>query len=367
METIKNSLNQISEAWNSFFLKYKFCQEKINFTEDVETNYYGDIISYFNDTISFLSDIKYETDFQKSLFQSIGILQTMYVHQDLIDELLYIFKIESSSTQDKNPLREIRNEVIGHPVRKLKRYLLSSVFLAREFKNGNIHYVRYNKADKFKGEEKLYKLPSLITDHIEYLKKFLDIIWKKISKILLQFKKKLLVFRTLVEQEVDFKNILKMVAHYYESIYDDNFLFKEDILNPCFDRRNEHPRYNYAIQLFLETLKTYLSESINYIDELLSGKPENIDLMDISKVKFKIVTKRSKKLSRSDDFQYGFSKLLEKHPVFGITYFKKEFKKDKIILDELENMEAHIDSNLEYYASYEYLRKLFIKRGLLRI
>src|SRR5574339_176342 len=100
METVIELLEKITRTWNNYFWRYKFCQDRINFTEEIKTNYYGDILSYFNETLSSISDIKHETEFKKSIFQAIGVLQTIYAHQDLIDELLYIFKLQESPKKD---------------------------------------------------------------------------------------------------------------------------------------------------------------------------------------------------------------------------------------------------------------------------
>jgi len=79
------------------FLRIKIYQDKINFTDEVKTNYYRDNLSYYNDTIGLLSNIKFEADFQKAVFEAIGPLQIIYTRQDLIAELLFIFRATKRS------------------------------------------------------------------------------------------------------------------------------------------------------------------------------------------------------------------------------------------------------------------------------
>ena len=368
MNSVKDTLEKITSTWNSFFWDNKFCQKQINFTSEVRTNYYGDILSYFNDTLDFLENPECDTDFKKSIFQAIGILQTVYTHQDLIDELLYIFKLPKSTKQDKSPNREIRNELVGHPIRRIEGELISSVFFGREFKNGRIHYILYAKENSFKGKEVLVSLQSLVESHRKYLERFTKIIWKRIEKILRQLQKKLCVIKSLLGRNVEFDKLLKVVDHYYNQIFEDNYLFEPTILTACFEKKNEHPRYRNTVNLFINTLSEYLSETNNYIDELFQEQTKKWAEEEIPKIEVRFVSMAEEvpAITAKEDLHYEFSKLFEKHPVFGLDYFLKKFKDEPKIIEELINMKCFRESNLEYYSSYEYLRKLLIDKGLLR-
>jgi hypothetical protein len=369
MNTVKETLEKITRTWNSFFWDNKFCQKQINFTTEVRTNYYGDILSYFNDTLDFLEDIEYNPDFQKSIFQAIGTLQTIYTHQDLIDELLYIFKLDKSTKQDKSPNREIRNELVGHPIRRIEGKLISSVFFGREFKNGKIHYILYSKENNFKGKEVLHDLQSLIENHRQYLERFTGIIWKRIEKIFRQLQKKLCVITSLMERNVEFDKLLNIVDHYYNQIIKDNYLFEPKILTDCFDKQNEHPRYKNTVNLFITTLKEYLSETDEYINDLFEPQRKKWNEVEIPKIEVRFVSMDEEvpeTTPKTEDLHYEFSKLFEKHPVFGLEYFLKKFEGEPKIKEELINMRTYQESSLEYYSSLEYLRVLLIDKGLLK-
>lgn len=369
MNTVKETLEKITRTWNSFFWDNKFCQGQINFTTEVRTNYYGDILSYFNDTIDFLESLEFHPNFQKSIFQAIGTLQTIYIHQDLIDELLYIFKLHKSTKQDKNPNRQIRNELVGHPIRRIEGELISSVFFGREFKNGVIHYILYSKENNFQGKEVFHSIQSLFESHQQYLEKFTGIIWKRIEKILRQLQKKLSIIKSLLERNVEFDKLLNVVDHYYNQIFKDNYLFEPKILTECFDRQKEHPRYRNTINLFVTTLGEYLSETNKCIEELFQPKQTKWKAVEIPEIEVKFVSMSeevSEKPHKPEYLHYEFSKLFEKHPVFGLDYFFKKFKGEPEIMEELINMRNHRGSNLEYYSSYEYLRVLLIDKGLLK-
>lgn len=367
METIDNQLEKITDAWNDYFWEYKFCQNQIKFTDEIKTNYYGDILSYFNDTLNNLSKVEYESTFEKSIFQSVGILQLIYTHQDLIDELLYIFNIQKSSKSDKNPNREIRNELVGHPIRRHPKTneIISSVFFGSEFKNGVIHYILYDKGKIMSSKNMVYTIDDIIGRHTIFLEKYLNIILKKIETILKRFQKQLAELLLLVNQGIDFSKVLRLVEHRFNKIEKDNYLFKSNILTECFSRQNEHPRYKNAIDLFITTLKEYLQGTIENIDEMFEP-PKKAEYNNPVKIKIVRSNINSTKTSEQRELSYEFSKLFENHPIFGISYFKRKFQKSKILMAELINMEKNSSNTLEFYSSYEYLRVLLVKRRLLK-
>lgn len=40
-------LKQIENTWNNFILEFKACNSKIKYTDDVKSNYLGEILVYF--------------------------------------------------------------------------------------------------------------------------------------------------------------------------------------------------------------------------------------------------------------------------------------------------------------------------------
>jgi len=121
MRTIKSKLLKINYYWNKYYFTKEFFQKKINFTDEVKTNYYGDLNNYLHDTLDLVKSFKKTKSDKDYISQTIVLLQVIYTHQDLIDELLYIFKLEQSTKEDKSPNRDIRNELIGHPISRDKR------------------------------------------------------------------------------------------------------------------------------------------------------------------------------------------------------------------------------------------------------
>lgn len=367
METHSAHIEKIRHCWNYYFWDFKYCQSRIRFDEEIKTNYFGDILSYFITTYSCLKRLNHHSDSNDSIFQSIGVLQIIYVHQDLIDELLYIFKLEKSKREDKFPNREIRNKLVGHPIsRGQKNELISSSFFGDEFQNGDIHYILYSKENNFKSQEIKYHLADIINRHDIFLEKYLTIILEKIEIILREFQNELVYLNEIVNSNLHFKKIVNLVSHKYERIFRENYLFNIEILERCFDKQDEHPRYKHIVTLFLNTLKEYLPESIINIEELFSDKYKD-EFIESPKIILQYASQSENSESEVEkrNMRYEYQKLFEKHPVFGLRYFKNRFSNDVEILRELSNMEQNEEDVLEFYSSYEYLETLLKKRNLI--
>jgi len=368
MEKVKVLLDRITESWNDYFWEFKYCQDRIRFNEDIKTNYYGDILSYFNGTLDSLSNIKFTDNFQESIFQAVAILQLIYSHQDLTDELLYIFKLEESTKEDKNPNRDIRNELVGHPIRRIPKggALISSVYFGTHFKNGTIHYVLYSRENGFVGKDYFFNLTEIIYNHRTFIEKYALIILRRIKKILGELQKELSLLNRLIDESVGLENLIKLVEQFYDPILKDNYLFDPLILRTCNERRGEHPRYENTVSLFVDTLREYLPERIKSIDEIFVEKIPPTEWVTPQIIFVKAGDNAEISRDRSEHLDYEFSKLMSNHPIYDIQYFKGKFQNDDDILEELINMENNLTNKLEYYSSFEYLEVLLKKRGLLK-
>ena len=54
---VEDKLDRIADIWNYFVWDYKICSNKIKSNEDVKTNYFGDILGYFKDTLDIVFTI----------------------------------------------------------------------------------------------------------------------------------------------------------------------------------------------------------------------------------------------------------------------------------------------------------------------
>lgn len=349
----KEKLENIARIWNHYIWEYKFCQSQINFDEEIKTNYFGDILAYFQDTLELINNKPQKGSYQENVFYAIGLLQTVYVQQDLIKELLYIFKLDSdklTNEDNRNINRNLRNELIGHPMRRAVgsgEELISSVIFGNNLDNDSIHYVIYPKTNNYKGEEKYHNVNDIIVRHEEFLLKNLEEVEKKCFEILNYFLKKIEELNTLIEKEIPFEGLLRVARNQFEYVYKLNYLFVEEYLIEMNNKRSIQKRYEFGVNLFYNELKEVIKNTRADICETIGKGQRTLN-----------VTVAEDPIENNNNYNYELGKLHGKHPIFNPEYFKRLFADDVEICAELENMIENNQSDLEYYCSYEYVRYL---------
>mgnify|MGYP003641131104 CR=1 FL=1 len=298
--TPKTKLDRIAEIWNCYIWKYKYCNRQIKFNDDLRTNYFGDILNYFSDTFSVLEKKHESNSFQENFENSISFLQAIYIQQDFIEELHFIFKtgiVKGNLKEDPNYSlnREIRNESIGHPVRKIalsnnsskiekcptcgitkettknKQVLLSSVLFSNKGDSENIRYLKYHRDNNFQSVHALYSKEEILKRHYDFLNHNLDKIINSLKKILRKFLKKLKEIDN-VKDRISFEKLLSFVSETFEYIFMADYLFQPQTLIELSKRQNENLRYENALKFFFKDLNIYLQESIEDIEEFLDDK-----------------------------------------------------------------------------------------------
>ena len=322
MKKIKYKLTKINSHWNKYYFIKEFFQKKINFTDEVKTNYYGDLNNYFHDTLVLVKPfekIKSEKDY---ISQIIVLLQVIYTQQDLIDELLYIFKIQNSTKEDKNPNRDIRNELVGHPISRDKNdnnKLKSSILF--DIRNEDENYISYAKYSMIKSELKKYSVQEIIENHKIFLNKYLDKILEKIEKEIKEYQKQIKkVFEIPLLNQFDY--IDKIDKELLSSI---SYIFEKDSLKYYYQNMRKHRRYLYCLKQYKRALKSVIKNE--------EDKTKYYSLIEI----------------------YDREQLQKKDKVFTIDFYTKKYKDNEVVLKELKNMELNFYNDAEYYASLNFL------------
>lgn len=366
LNNAKKKLSKITTVWNDFIWEVKYLQDKINFNKEVTSNYYGDILYYFNDTIELLKANRLENvNFNDSIFNAIGFMQIIYIHQDLINELLHIFKLECSKKEDKNPNRKIRNELVGHPINRNhnNKELESSVIFGENNGKGCINYIKYESKKSFNSENISYNIEDILNGHSVFLNKYLDKILEKLFDILREYKTNLKNIKKLISKEGEFLKIVDLSERFYTYIFNYEYLFQRGNLIECYKRRNKHLRYKKAVDKFLLELSSGIEETLSNIEDIIrDNKSNNIEKDQIEEVKIIFVEDLkeniSSKYKTNKNYDYYFEKLHEKKHLNILNSFEDEFKDNLEITNELDNMKNNVDNDLEYYCSYNYLRSL---------
>lgn len=352
MDTVKSKLELIAEIWNTFVWDYKFVNSRINFNADTKTNYFGDILRYFDDTLGLLKKENGD-NYESYIFQTIGLLQVIYVQQDFITELLYIFKIncdkELSLDQDRRQNRDLRNKLIGHPIRRKKdegNKLISSIFWGNYLSSDKIHYVIYHADKSFEGVEEEHLVDDVIVRHINFLSKYLDLIIKKLKLILEMFRSKINNLKRLVDNNVDFVKIVNLTEQIFEHFFNQNVLYEKNTILEIYNQKDIHSRYEFVIECFRRDLSENIYETNNLLNSIIG---DNVVLPTANYIMKNYTSDYRKK------YDYELVKLYEKHPIYNIQYFLEKYSSFDLICEELRNMNSNINSPSQYYASYEYL------------
>jgi len=68
MNLIRIKLDRINDFWSRYALNYHFFHEHVRLDVEARTNYFDDIIQYFNDTLDLIDRKPTNGDFQNSIF-----------------------------------------------------------------------------------------------------------------------------------------------------------------------------------------------------------------------------------------------------------------------------------------------------------
>lgn len=373
-DVLDKKLDKISDIWNNYIWEYKFCNSKIKFTPDVKSNYFGDILSYFSDTFNLIYNHKKADTFSDNIEASISFLQAIYIQQDFIEELLHIFKCDIDKgdlKKDNNYTvnRELRNELVGHPIRKSDingtRQLLSSTIFSNSTNAAKISYLRYHLDNNYKFEKITHNKEDILKRHNAFLEFYFDTIIEKLKGILSLFKAKIEEIEKVVAN-ASFENVIKIVSDSFEYIFTTDYLYKPDILLEVYKLKDTNQRYVNAIEKFQRDLNQFLFETKQDIDDLINDTDRfSFKRTDEEIIHTEIIfVERNNKFDTSKipiSYHYELSKLVDRSDVAKFRLFssllKSKCEGKELVLAEIENMEMNLDNTLEYYCSFHLVDK----------
>jgi hypothetical protein len=368
-EEVTYKLDRIADIWNYFIWEYDFCKRKIKFTPEIETNYFGDILGYFQDTFDIIFDNRVSKSHSDRFSNQISLLQSIYVQQDFIEELLYIFKCgidKGDLKKDSNYFinRDIRNELVGHPIRKYKGKFISSCLFGYNGGQNKVVYLRYHKDNNYKFESMEFPIPEIIERHKEFLNIYFDKILEKLKRILLSFAKQIEKLERFVESQ-GFNEILNIASAYYESMFKGTYIYDKESLLKIYARKDEHRRYQNLIDKFYKDLRNGLKEAKEYSIDIFEPR-EQIDMSEIGKPIFDIKFIDAKEIDLSEierpvTYHYELGKIATNRNQRDFNFFggylKRKCADNELVLNELEHMESNMYNDIEYFTAYQLICK----------
>lgn len=369
MESVlKNKLSEILGIWNSYIWKSGYCSSKIQFNDEARTNYFGDMFVYFQDTFEIISRQKSKKVILSSFERNIILLQAIYVQQDFIEELLHLFKTGiNKGDLKKNPdyyiNRQIRNELVGHPIRRDKGKLISSAIFGINDDLGYIKYQIYHVDNNFKLDEKTYKISELIERHYNFLNTYFDKIIDKLKSILKSYYKKLLILEDQISKQ-EFKKLLQIVEVYYEFIFKSYYAYDKDTLLSIYEIKDKHERYFHSINCFYSDLRSGIIELKRDILKRFNEQDNlNLSLHNVDSI---LVDEQNRTLN---DTEIGWYKDLigklysnRENERFNFYYrlLEDKFKENTLLLEELHYLKNNRKADIEYYTSLRFLEDKLI-------
>lgn len=370
---IKFKLTKISEFWSHYIWHYQKCRKEINYDNgNIKTTSFGDLMSYLGDTLEVI-DNKIETNnFHRAFSYHIGLLQAIYIQQDLIEELLRIFgcninKVDLYNDENYSINRTLRNELVGHPIRKYTTrqdekktmVLKSSVLMDINSNSSKISYSRYHVDNDYSFEKLSYQVDDIITKHYIFLNTYLNRIIIKCKRILKAFKKRVENLQSVAETQ-NFEVIVKLVALDFEKILDSSYLYEPKYLIESFKRKDEHKRYQNNLDQFISDLNHWIFETLRDLEYTFQKRKHLKQKPEINTSIFKQFNKKVSKQKLS--YHYELGKLSYKREYSDFQFFggllKDKCLNNNEVLIELEHMKNNLQNDMEYHCSLKLIRKI---------
>jgi len=351
MEDVKIKLEKIRNLWNEYFFKLKFFHIYYKFDKSAKSNYLGEILGHFSDSLHLLEYQEVPESFQDRFSYQIALLQTIFVQQDLIEEMYKIFKsnvLKSDLYKDKNykDNREIRNELIGHPVKRKNGNgkIISTVSLSYNNTGRNIEYARYHISNDYRFEIVKHNVDNIIKRHLIFLNIHLDRIYvhthKSLRKYLIKIDNLWNVFNTK-----SFNSLVNCLGNDYEVFKNISYLYETEQILEVYQKKELHPRYKVVLNKYLFDVEYHLKYLKGDIECIING--EEFDFEN-----YPIICNKH---------HYEMSKLLTKRESQDFSFYEDLLRaqiKDEEVLKELDFLVGSRDNEVDYYSSYYFLNEL---------
>ncbi|MES2557203.1 MAG: hypothetical protein V4604_13690 [Bacteroidota bacterium] len=376
-DELKEEMERISDLWSYCFLEYENLATQIRNPKNTSHKYVGVIIGNFIDTF----DIIYSNRSVHDYAGNMSLMQAIYIQQDFIEELLQIFRCGIDKGQLKkddnyNINRSIRNELMGHPIRKIEGALISTTLLAYNGPEGCINYSRYHVDNGFAFEMMSHSIKEIIVRHTEFIRTYFSKIIAQIKKLMKPFIKRLQQFESAIET-VEFSKLLDFTSKYFESMERQDYIYDKSSLMEVYAKRDQHLRYQNLIEHFYNDLKESIKGRLESIDNIFNPKEDVIEKTDfeIPEIIINIFdnltndeqdeemeafnAKEIATTNKKKSYHYELGKLATNPDLFEMmcNILRENFSNDPLIIGEIDHMTQNRFDEVEYYSAYRLLRR----------
>lgn len=373
----KSKLKLIDDIRHSF----EYFDDKAN--NYVYCNFnFSDVYQYFRKTFDLIDiETDKEISFKDSFFRFFGLLQVIYVQQDLTDAIAKVFDVNIKYGTNRKINREIRNQLIGHPLsdernsNKLNKkqcnentVRLKSTIILKDITTKTFHYISYEPGNINEHySEKAENIDLVLVRHITFLNECLDSILEK-------------CFNELKRQVL--KNENYIINYYNDKIpeirkyecwfkqYLNCTSFELDILRFCLNKKEEHKKY----EVYLVEFKRMIV--IGYLEMVDRCKTFSKRLVKINSIEYDFqldksiynnLKKEKKKLEsyfvqpNNHNIGHDLKDISEPYNDLwdiGFNHLSRVYIDDIDIIHELNNLNKVKSQAIEYEISYRYIRFL---------
>jgi len=388
--TINQRLKLINNTKTKLDLIYSFSRNFESYDKAINSYIacsfnFSDIYEYFKPTFDLLDiNTKITKSYKDSFFQFFGLLQVVYVQQDLIDAIANAFGVNLENTDDKKLNRNLRNQLVGHPLseernsdeRNDPKWKIKSesnrksTIILKSITPKKVYYVNYETENsKNQYTDMCADVDEIIERHLAFLNASFDSILKRILKEINVLLKKLEKYLRLYYCKTA-SNTNKFSCWF--SLFINTHSFDVPKLNRCIEKKGTHIRYEVYLKKFESMLVNYYLELIVSIkkftvsyNKVCSYRVEiKHDKLMLNSLKRKNIAFNSffkgKGISGVGRDLRDISKPFNDQWHFGFNQLTTNFSNNIELISELNHLKIlrFDDDELEYEICYDYIEYL---------
>jgi len=367
------------ELINDMRQSFEYYDDKAN--SYVYCNYnFSDVYQYFRKAFELIDiETNKKISFNDSFFRFFGLLQVIYVQQDLIDAIAKVFGVNIKNSPNRKINRELRDQLIGHPLsnernsnernkKKSKNNAdkINSTIILKKITPKSFHYINYDPENEIeKYSDKIADIDSIIERHIDFLNEALNLI---VNKCFTELQRQILKQEKFINKYYNGKiPAINKYKFWFKEYLNNSTSFEFEKLCYCSNKKNEHKRYEVYLVEFERMIVVSYLEMVD-IYKIFSKRMVKLNSVESNFQPDKLVIKKLKQekkklesyFEKSSNLRIGhdlsdISKPYNDLWDIGFNQLSRIFSNDIQIRNELNNLKITKSDKIEYEISYRYI------------